>query len=93
MVGTSATAVTIDDNALGALIADGSAVGELTHGTESISLGTPSGAEESIIISRLFTNDSGSGITVREVGLHCQAGQPNKSRRAGTSGQAPPSNG
>lgn len=68
--GTGSTAATKDDFQLEAIIADGSASGELTH-NDQINyqgvLGTSTGF--TALGERVFQNDSGATITVNEVGV------------------------
>ncbi len=71
MVGTDNTAVAPDDDALGTLINHGEAAGEFLYGgTElfGLTFANPNGE---FTIRRYFTNISGGGITVEEVGIYC----------------------
>ena len=71
VVGTGSTAVAITDNKLVTLIADGSASGQLQHGTSQIIVApTVTGATAQFGINRTFLNSSGGTIVVAEVGLH-----------------------
>lgn len=73
LVGTSTDAIGIDDYNLNASIAHGSGAGQLGYGATS--LGTPltTGSTRRFVVSRTFTNDSGSDITVEEVGMATKA--------------------
>lgn len=69
-VGTGAVAVTPTDYALGSRIAHGDGAGELEYsGCELLylSFSDPNGE---FTIRRYFTNNSGGGITVNEVGIY-----------------------
>ena len=68
-VGTGSTAVDISDNALAALIADGTASGQLTHGAQVITAANVTSQTAQFSIMRPFTNGSGGDIVVAEVGL------------------------
>lgn len=70
VVGTGSGAVTISDYALGAKIAHGSGAGQLSHGGTTFTNPTTSGSTRSFTIQRTFTNNSGSDITVNEVGIY-----------------------
>jgi hypothetical protein len=70
LVGTDDSAEDKDDNALGALIADGAGAGQLEYSATTIfspPLGITGGYR--IRIERQFDNASGSTITINEVGL------------------------
>jgi len=69
-VGTGAGAVTPTDIAMGTRIVHGSGMGELEYGGcefLSIAFADPNGQ---FTIRRYFTNNSGGGITVEEVGIY-----------------------
>jgi len=68
-VGTGTNAVTIDDYKLQTQIAHGTGAGQLQYGATSIDTYTVSSGRAFFNVQRLFTNSSGSDITVREVGL------------------------
>jgi hypothetical protein len=70
IVGTSDTPNTLTTYALGGKIAHGTGSGQLVYGTESIEdVTNPSGNDLQFRMTRTFTNNSGSTITVKEVGL------------------------
>jgi hypothetical protein len=83
VVGTSDTPNTLTTYALGGKIATGTGSGQLIYGTESIEdVTNPSGNDLQFRITRTFTNNSGSTITVKEVGLLIKkfdAGQASRS--------------
>jgi len=69
-VGTGAGAVAPGDTALGTRILHGRAAGELEYGgceLVGLTIANPNGE---FTIRRYFTNNSGGGITVEEVGIH-----------------------
>ena len=68
-VGTSATAVTRDDYALTVLVAHGVAATQLEYGTCVVSDIVAVSGGYKITVSRVFTNNSGGNITVKEIGL------------------------
>jgi hypothetical protein len=70
IVGTSDTPNALTTYALGGKIANGTGSGQLIYGAESIEdVTNPSGNDLQFRITRTFTNNSGSTITVKEVGL------------------------
>ncbi len=71
VLGSGATAFTVDDYNVETEIADGSSAGQLTRATTSR---TPSYASKTwkATISRVFTNNSGGDVTVREIGYRRQ---------------------
>jgi hypothetical protein len=70
IVGTSDTPNTITTYALGGKIANGTGSGQLVYGAESIEdVTNPSENDLQFRITRTFTNNSNSTITVKEVGL------------------------
>jgi hypothetical protein len=73
MVGTGNTAPTIDDYALEAKIDDGVGAGELQYGGVTYGLPTSSATESHFTITRDFSNASGGGITVEEIGIYVKA--------------------
>lgn len=73
VVGTDNTAVTPQDDAMGAIINHGEAAGEFLYGGTEIYGLTIAGANGSFVIRRYFTNVSGGGITVEEVGIYSPA--------------------
>jgi hypothetical protein len=70
IVGTSDTSNTLITYALGGKITNGTGSGQLVYGAESVEdVTNPSGNDLQFRITRTFTNNSGSTITVKEVGL------------------------
>jgi hypothetical protein len=70
IVGTSDTPNTLTTYALGGKISHGSGSGQLVYGAETLEdVTNPSGNDLQFRITRTFTNNSGSTITVKEVGL------------------------
>lgn len=70
VVGTGTSAVTISDYALGTRIAHGNAASQLSYGAMSFTNPTTSGSTRSFTMERTFTNNSGSQITITELGLY-----------------------
>jgi hypothetical protein len=68
--GTNNAAVTPTDNALGTRIAHGSAATQLEYGGTEVLQPVFADPNGSMIIRRYFTNNSGGGITVEEVGIY-----------------------
>jgi len=68
-VGTGTTANSTSTYALAALIANGTASGQLSYGSNSTAWSTGS---TSATVARLFSNSSGASITISEVGLVCK---------------------
>ena len=71
ILGTSDNAESINDYALGAIVADGAGVGQLTRGAVSQVSGLWDEANRLVFssYSRLFTNNSGADIIIKEIGL------------------------
>jgi hypothetical protein len=70
IVGTSDTPNTLTTYALGGKIAHGTGSGQLVYNAETLEdVTNPSGNDLQFRITRTFTNNSGSTITVKEVGL------------------------
>jgi hypothetical protein len=70
VVGTSDTPVTRDDYKLGNQIAHGNSTGQLTYGAVSIDAPVTYGTGYLIRVTRVFTNNSGADITVKEIGVY-----------------------
>jgi hypothetical protein len=70
VVGSSDTPVTRDDYKLGSQIAHGSGTGQLMYG--AVSFDTPTAYSTGYLFRaiRVFTNNSGADITVKEIGLY-----------------------
>jgi hypothetical protein len=74
VIGTSDTANTKDTYAMGGVIAHGSGSGQMLYGTTTIENPTnPSGNDWVFRIIRIFTNNSGASITVKEIGITVKA--------------------
>jgi hypothetical protein len=70
IVGTSDTSNTLTTYALGGKISHGTGSGQLLYGAETVEdVTNPSGYDLQFRLTRTFTNNSGSTITVKEVGL------------------------
>jgi len=69
VVGTGQVAPTISDYALGAQVAHGSAAGQLQYGGMTFGLPTSSLTTSSFTLTRVFSNASGSSITIYELGV------------------------
>jgi hypothetical protein len=72
VVGTGSNAVTLTDHALQTLIAHGNGSGQLYYSANSVITPITSGGTRSFQIQRTFTNNSGSDITINEIGLYMQ---------------------
>ncbi|MDD5539697.1 MAG: hypothetical protein PHG61_03295 [Candidatus Marinimicrobia bacterium] len=70
VIGTGVGAVTPTDYALGTQILNGSGVGLMEYGGTELQRLTFANPNGSLIIRRFFTNASGGGITVNEVGIY-----------------------
>jgi hypothetical protein len=73
VVGSSDTPVTRDDYKLGSQIAHGSGTGQLMYGAMSHDTPTPYSTGYLIRSMRVFTNNSGADITVKEIGVYCNS--------------------
>lgn len=70
IAGTSATAESYEDYAMGAIITHGSGSGQLTYGAQSENSTWDGGTKIfKNTIQRVLTNNSGADITINEVGL------------------------
>lgn len=72
--GTDDTPVTINDYALGALIAEGSGVGQLNHILTTVNASSVSAPNCDFILYRAGVNNSGTTITVKESGIYVYFG-------------------
>jgi hypothetical protein len=70
VVGSSDTPVTRDDYKLGSQIAHGTGTGQLTYGATSIDSPVTYSTGYLIRVIRVFTNNSGADITVKEIGVY-----------------------
>ena len=68
-VGTGTNPVTIDDYKLQSQIAHGTGAGQLQYGATSVDAYAVSSGKAFFNVQRLFTNNSGGDITVKEIGL------------------------
>jgi hypothetical protein len=73
VVGSSDTPVTRDDNKLGSQISHGTGVSQLMYGAMSHDAPTTYSTGYLIRAIRVFTNNSGDSVTVKEVGVYCNA--------------------
>lgn len=77
VVGTGDTAFSADDYALAALISDGTGSGQLSHQATTRGAlaytATPGSEKWTLSISRMFNNNSGDSIAVKEAGLATNA--------------------
>jgi hypothetical protein len=70
VVGSSDTPNTITTYALGGKIAHGSGSGQLVYNAETVEdVTNPSGNDLQFRLTRTFTNNSGSAVVVKEIGL------------------------
>jgi hypothetical protein len=74
VVGTSDTPVTRDDYKLGSQITHGSGSGQLMYSAMSIDAPVAYGTGYLFRTMRVFTNNSGADITVKEIGLYIYNG-------------------
>lgn len=77
VVGSSGASVGIQQYAMQSLITDGSGEGQLSYGAQSFPVApTIVYGEDEVTgkfeVQRVFTNNSGSGVSVRESGIYCQ---------------------
>ena len=71
VIGTGTDAVTISDYQLQTRIAHGTGAGQMQYGTQTFdSSTTVSGSNCYFQMARVFTNNSGGTITVKEVGIY-----------------------
>jgi hypothetical protein len=70
VVGNSDTPVTRDDYKLGSQIAHGNATGQLTYGAMSWDAPVTYGTGYLLRGVRVFTNNSGGDVTVKEIGVY-----------------------
>jgi hypothetical protein len=77
LIGASDTPVSIGQYSLGTKITHGTGIGQMSYGTSTVEALTKDTTWFFRVI-RTFTNNSGSTITVREIGLFIQLTYPNK---------------
>jgi hypothetical protein len=70
VVGSSDTPVTRDDYKLGSQILHGSGTGQLMYGAMSFDAPTAYGTGYLLRVIRVFTNNSGADVTVKEIGVY-----------------------
>ena len=71
VIGTGAAAVTISDYALATQIAHGAGVGQMSHAAQTNPADvTTSDPDVTFAMSRVFTNNSGAAIVIRETGIY-----------------------
>jgi hypothetical protein len=70
VVGSSDTPVTRDDYKLGSQIAHGNATGQLMYGAMSFDAPVAYGTGYLFRAMRVFTNNSGADVTVKEIGIY-----------------------
>lgn len=72
LVGTSDTAFSLDHYTLQAIITDGTGAGKFSHQSAIVNAPTYDGGPQtwSIVTSRIYNNNSGGSITVKEVGIY-----------------------
>ena len=74
VVGTGTNPVNIADVCLQKEMQTGSTTGRLTYNTGSISQDTSDSTNSQITFTRTFTNNSGSSVTINELGMYAQYG-------------------
>ena len=74
VTGTDATAVLGTDITMGAAIVDGAGAGQMDYALQVIGAVAVGASSATVAFSRTATNNSGSTITVREVGIRSQTG-------------------
>lgn len=74
VIGTSAQAVTLADYKLVAQITHGVGAGQMQHGATAFIAPFTTGNTRRYQITRVYTNNSGSDITVREAALYAMGG-------------------
>jgi hypothetical protein len=75
VVGSSDTPVTRDDYKLGSQISHGNGTGQLVYGAVSVDAPITYGTGYLTRVTRVFSNNSGSNVTVKEMGIYStQAG-------------------
>ncbi len=76
VVGTGTTAVTIDDYKLATQIMHGTGSGQMRHLASTPGSPSVAGSNCDFLTSRVFLNNSGGSITVRESGIYCRCKGP-----------------
>jgi hypothetical protein len=74
VVGSNDTPVTRDDYKLGSQITHGTGTGQLTYGAMSIDAPVTYSTGYLMRVMRVFTNNSGGDVTVKEIGVYCNMG-------------------
>jgi hypothetical protein len=70
VVGTDNTSVTINDYKLGAQINHGTGAGQLQYGGMTFAAPSIVGSISEYMLTRPFSNASGGGITIKEIGVY-----------------------
>ena len=74
VVGSSSTAPTINDNAMGVLISTGTSAGQLAYAACTLAAPASTVSTSQFTVTRNFANSSGGDVTVYEIGIHAQFG-------------------
>jgi hypothetical protein len=70
VVGSGSTAVSIDDYKLQTKIVEGSSAGTLQYGSCAISEPSATTTTTQFVVSREFSNETGSPVSINEVGIY-----------------------
>jgi len=70
IVGSGTTAVDIEDYRIDTIIAHGTGAGQLQYSAVSFGAPTQTASVIKFIVTRTFTNGTGSDVTIREIGLY-----------------------
>ena len=73
-VGSSSSAESINDYALGTKIVHGTSAGQIQYGANTTGSPTATSTTASFRITRVFTNTSGGNVTIEEIGLAFSSG-------------------
>ena len=73
VVGTGDTAAANTDYLLQAQLTHGAGAGNITHGATTVGTAGVAGANVDLEVERTFTNNTGSTIGVKEVGIYAQS--------------------
>lgn len=74
--GETATAVTMTDNSMALLLAEGTGASQLEYQAQVTSVAAIGATESTVTLTRQGNNNSGSPITIREVGIHMRSAIP-----------------
>jgi len=72
VVGTGDTAATNTDYKLETQLTEGVGLGNITHGAQVVGTAAVVGANVDLVLTRAFTNNTGSTITVKEAGIYTE---------------------